>query len=126
MRCSFLMPGVLALVATAACGSDPPGVVYDVDVVVPGDANDVPDAKAPLDVEDAADASDAADATPVRMCQSNDDCTAPDLCANAQVCRNNRCITIGGAANCDDGIACTNDRCDESMGRCLHEADDAR
>ena len=33
---------------------------------------------------------------------------------------------LPGCANCDDGIACTIDRCDASTGTCLHTPDDSR
>ncbi len=61
-----------------------------------------------------------------RVCRTLDDCTGPDLCTNAQACRANRCVVVGGAAGCDDGVDCTNDTCDAEGGRCTHTADDGR
>ncbi len=125
MRNSFLMTGVIALMVSA-CGGGAQPTVPDTDAA-PNDVDDAtPDVvfDATPDVADVPDVPDVVDAG--RACASNDDCTAADLCTNAQICRNNRCITIGGAATCDDGIACTSDSCDATRGRCVHEADDMR
>ena len=47
-------------------------------------------------------------------CQDGDACTVSDQCQGG-VC------VAGVAANCDDGVACTNDRCDPALG-CVYEA----
>jgi hypothetical protein len=65
-------------------------------------------------------------ATDARSCRVDDDCTAPDLCTNAQRCMSGRCVVVGGAATCDDSVACTDDRCDPMMGRCQHVPNDMR
>ena len=105
--------GTLALLVVG-CGSEgnpaddaggidvmPDRVAPDVTTETPGDA---PDSSAP-------------------PCRTNDDCTAPDLCTNARVCQQGRCTLIGGMNACDDGVACTIDRCDAKRGRCVHTAD---
>jgi hypothetical protein len=61
-----------------------------------------------------------------RVCRTLDDCTGPDLCENAQSCVAHRCVVVGGSAGCDDGVACTDDTCDATGGRCAHSAVDAR
>ncbi|MEZ4407607.1 MAG: hypothetical protein R3A52_14180 [Polyangiales bacterium] len=120
--------------AVAACSGDPPAVIVD-DDVAPIDAGDLdagPMDAGPVDTGPAdtgrADASDApdvsADAGP--PCNTNDDCVSPDLCTNAQACRMGRCVVVGGPAACDDGYACTDDRCDAAAGRCVHTANDMR
>jgi len=75
---------------------------------------------------DAPDVPDVPDVPAGRMCRTNDDCTAPDLCTNGQVCRFNRCEVVGGTPSCDDSIACTDDRCDATAGRCAHAPNDMR
>ncbi|MBK6533479.1 MAG: hypothetical protein IPF99_28980 [Deltaproteobacteria bacterium] len=75
---------------------------------------------------DASDAADAPDVPAGRVCRTNDDCTAPDLCSNGQVCRFNRCVVVGGTPSCDDSVACTDDSCDATAGRCVHAPNDMR
>lgn len=65
-------------------------------------------------------------ATDARSCRVDDDCTAPDLCTNAQRCMSGRCVVVGGMAACDDSVACTDDRCNATMGRCEHVPNDMR
>ncbi len=113
---------LLALgVVVGACASSGDNVVDldagkkpDVQVVDAG----VKDTGTPVDV--------GVDVPPGRVCRINDDCTAPDLCSNSQVCRFNRCETVGGTPSCDDGVACTDDSCDASGGRCVHAPNDMR
>ena len=84
----------------------------------------------PVDTgEDAGSDAPTADAPDVpagRVCRTNDDCTSPDLCSNGQVCRFNRCVVVGGTPSCDDSIACTDDSCDATAGRCVHAPNDMR
>ncbi len=113
--------GVLAL--GCASGGDNNIVVDPDSGVVPtdlGSKKDVVD----VPVVDAPDVVDAADGGP--PCRTTDDCVAPDLCTNAQVCRFGRCVVTGGAATCDDQVACTDDRCDATAGRCVHAPNDMR
>ncbi len=48
-------------------------------------------------------------------------CEDGDLCSVLDVCRANRCQ--GEARRCDDGFACTVDRCDARTGACDHTDD---
>ncbi|MGB0715615.1 MAG: cohesin domain-containing protein, partial [Phycisphaerae bacterium] len=46
-------------------------------------------------------------------------------CNGAEVCGLLTDCVAGTAPNCDDGIACTQDRCDEDANACVHETDDS-
>ena len=129
-RTSFLtVLGVLA-VAAGACSNDgsvavidPDTGVVDTDAGTPNDlgaTDDIP--RAPEDVP----ADVAADVAMGAPCRTTADCTAPDFCTNAQVCRFGRCVVVGGPAQCNDQVQCTNDRCDPMRGGCVHEPDDMR
>ena len=59
-------------------------------------------------------------------CRTVDDCAGPDVCTNAQACRAGHCVVVGGPASCDDGVACTDDTCDATQGRCGHAPNDSR
>ena len=55
-------------------------------------------------------------------CRSDDDCN----CARSEVCRMGQCVAMPGAMLCTDPVACTDDRCNMTTGRCEHEPNDMR
>jgi hypothetical protein len=57
-------------------------------------------------------------------CVSDADCDNGLVCDGAERCQAGRCVR-GVALDCDDGVACTVDRCVEPSG-CEHVPDDAR
>jgi hypothetical protein len=59
-----------------------------------------------------------------RACTVNADCAEADFCENATGCIQGHCVELGGAPNCDDGIACTTDYCFPGPYGCVHEVYD--
>lgn len=59
----------------------------------------------------------------VARCTTAGDC-AIDLCTGQPECRSNTCV-YPARPRCDDGIDCTDDRCDPAQG-CVHEPRNAR
>jgi hypothetical protein len=53
-------------------------------------------------------------------------CNGAERCDPAAAGHDAAGCVAGPAMACDDGIACTIDRCDETMGGCVGEADDGR
>jgi hypothetical protein len=49
-------------------------------------------------------------------------CEDGDLCTGQDVCRGGVCV-VGGGRDCDDGLACTSERCDPALG-CVITPDD--
>lgn len=49
-------------------------------------------------------------------------CEDGDPCTTGSACTGGACA--GGAASCDDGLACTVDECDPGTGECAHAPDD--
>ena len=58
-------------------------------------------------------------------CTSNADCDDRDRCNGDETCSMGRCQP-GPPVTCDDGVACTIDRCDPATGACSAPTDDAR
>ena len=57
-------------------------------------------------------------------CSSDGDCDDGLFCNGQETCDNGTC-TAGAPMLCDDGIACTMDRCDEDSDSCVYETDDS-
>lgn len=100
-----------------ACGDD--GCGGDCGGCAPGEACAdgacVPDACAGVRC-DACSVCDAGRCVPLdegAHCEDGDRCTVVDACHAG------RCA--GEPRNCDDGFACTDDRCDARDGRCVHD-----
>lgn len=55
-------------------------------------------------------------------CAKDEDCDNGNSCDGVETCVGSRC-QAGEPIKCDDGIACTIDRCE--AGKCSHEADDS-
>ena len=72
----------------------------------------------------AGDTCDAAMGCGGRACSDDDHCADGDVCNGRESCEAGVCRT-GATPDCDDGIACTMDRCDTASGGCLNEATDA-
>jgi hypothetical protein len=63
---------------------------------------------------------------PVEMpCRDQHDCDNESLCDGIETCVDGVCVA-GEPIECDDGIACTADACDEYTGRCIHFHDHHR
>lgn len=54
------------------------------------------------------------------LCDDGQFCNGMEQCDAARGCR------PGPVVDCDDGLACTLDSCDDAAGQCEHRADDAR
>ena len=61
------------------------------------------------------------DGSPV--CMEDSECQDTSYCNGEEFCDDGVCKR-GARPSCDDGIACTTDRCSESLLRCVHEAPD--
>jgi hypothetical protein len=59
-----------------------------------------------------------------RPCDDNADCDDGSFCNGMESCVGMRCAT-SAAPSCNDGIACTTDRCDDVMGGCVNQPDDS-
>ncbi len=57
-------------------------------------------------------------------CITNGDCDDGLFCNGAETCSGGTC-QAGSAPNCNDGVACTNDSCNESTDSCDNTANDA-
>ncbi len=55
-----------------------------------------------------------------RECDDASDCDDGMLCNGRESCEAGQCQTLAPPM-CDDGVACTADRCDETAGGCVHE-----
>ncbi|MCP4601395.1 MAG: hypothetical protein GY847_12870 [Proteobacteria bacterium] len=69
------------------------------------------------DVEIRADGADP-------ICEVSLDCDDELYCNGAENCVDEACVP-GSAPNCDDGVTCTNDSCNEGTDSCDNVADDA-
>lgn len=58
-------------------------------------------------------------------CFTDVDCDDGQFCNGPEACTGGTCVA-GTAVNCNDGIACTIDRCVETTRSCAHAPDDAR
>lgn len=58
-------------------------------------------------------------------CTTNTDCDDHDLCNGTETCTMGRCLP-GTPRHCDDGVACTIDRCDPMTGNCAVTLDNSR
>ena len=89
------------------CGGDPP-----------------PSTAAPRDDQTAAGAGSGGSVTVVQVrCEQVDDCEDGQACNGLETCEAGFCKK-GEAVDCDDGVACTKDFCDQSSGDCSHAAPD--
>jgi hypothetical protein len=57
-------------------------------------------------------------------CADDTECDDGEFCNGAETCVANACVA-GTAINCNDGIACTVDSCDEALDDCDNTPDDA-
>jgi hypothetical protein len=57
-------------------------------------------------------------------CMVDDDCSDRVFCNGVERCAAGRCAA-GVAPTCDDGVACTTDRCDRALDRCVQLGPDA-
>jgi hypothetical protein len=103
------LPYVLALVALlAGCGRT--------ELEQPEDVRS-------FDVADVPDARDARDGdAPDVPCRINSDCDNGVFCDGPELCEAGRCRP-GLPVNCDDGVSCTADRCDEGTRLCVSTPD---
>eukprot|EP00899_Mesostigma_viride_P014244 jgi/Mesvir1/22820/Mv20082-RA.1 len=67
----------------------------------------------------------ASAATRPRTCNTNDDCSDGRFCNGVEICTSGTC-TNGTSPVCDDGISCTQDRCDEKRNKCVFTPKDVR
>ncbi len=108
-------------------GAGPQAEVYDsADEGLPGG---LPKAGSPLPVNTCADAADHlpvfADITVAAgNCFDDSDCSDGKTCNGVEICVAGVCQP-GTAADCDDGIACTLDRCDSISDSCEHTPRDS-
>eukprot|EP00899_Mesostigma_viride_P014246 jgi/Mesvir1/22822/Mv20084-RA.1 len=58
-------------------------------------------------------------------CAINSQCSDGLFCNGVELCVNGSCLA-GTPPVCDDGVACTFDRCDEGLNRCVYEPRDRR
>lgn len=82
---------------------------------------DIPDADAPdATVDGGAPDARAPDASApdAGTCASDSECSNASVCDGQERCEAGRCVA-GAALRCDDGVACTADRCDPTAG-CMH------
>ena len=56
----------------------------------------------------------------VDICTSHSECMNDSVCDGRELCVRGVCIE-GEPPSCNDGLACTLDRCDEAYGGCVHE-----
>jgi hypothetical protein len=121
--------------APSGCGGRTPLIVLP----PPSEASVVdtarPDVPAPVDAQVEAEASadvaeedvpvdtapDTADAP--QPCMAATDCTETTFCKPSATCGpSGTCVYA--ARDCDDGVACTNDQCNEDAMKCVHAPDD--
>ncbi len=58
-------------------------------------------------------------------CTSDDACDNGIFCDGAETCDDFGVCRPATGRDCDDGLACTSDHCDESLGTCVHEPNDS-
>jgi hypothetical protein len=108
------LAGGLALAVGAACGSRTE--LY----VAPPDAaaiDGAPPTDAPVDA--------GPDVHEGMACRTDADCADHRYCTASAKCDPTRgCVLT--PRNCDDGVGCTNDTCDEKKKSCDHQADDTK
>ena len=63
-----------------------------------------------------------AEATDECWCASDDDCDDGSFCTGVETCVDLQCVS-GAAPNCDDGLSCTIDTCDDVAGECVNAVD---
>ena len=83
------------------------------------------DPEPPVDGD--ADIEDDADVTvcdPAEECCSAADCTDGIFCNGVERCVEGEC-ELGEPIDCDDGLACTTDECDEYSNLCVYEPDNS-
>lgn len=61
------------------------------------------------------------ESTDTCVCDDNGDCSDGQYCNGAEVCNAGSC-QAGTAPNCNDGVACTTDSCNEGTDSCNHVA----
>ncbi len=61
-----------------------------------------------------------------RDCANNADCDDGLFCNGEETCSPDGTCKDGDAPECSDAVACTEDQCDESVDRCVHEPKDER
>jgi hypothetical protein len=67
---------------------------------------------------------DPVDGCPPRVCAADGECADGVICNGAELCTDMACAA-GSPIDCNDGIACTSDRCDEAArGDCVHTTRD--
>ncbi|MCZ7681702.1 MAG: putative metal-binding motif-containing protein [Sandaracinaceae bacterium] len=57
-------------------------------------------------------------------CTGDEECDDGRWCTGTEVCEMERCVSVS-PPDCDDGIACTVDGCDDDVEACTHEATDS-
>ncbi len=82
---------------------------------------DVPDVDVPVDVPD--DNPDTPDVLP--PCSSSAACDDGRFCNGREQCLNGQC-SPGVPLNCDDGVDCTTDQCDDAAQACRNSPDASR
>ncbi len=70
------------------------------------------------------DVCDPVDGCGGRPCDDNADCDDGSFCNGMETCVAMHCAT-SPAPSCNDGIACTADRCDDVTGSCVNSPDDS-
>ncbi len=115
MRSLRLPPLIASLFALAVCGSFGCGrTPLDLPEDDSGVAGDVP-----------LDRSDTPVPFPDRPCQANADCLDGLFCNGEERCVGGFCQP-GARLNCDDGVSCTVDTCEESSRACVNRPDNSR
>jgi hypothetical protein len=59
-----------------------------------------------------------------RQCSADSDCDDGRYCNGEESCNNGRCVT-GSRVDCNDGVSCTMDRCNEVRDMCVRIANDS-
>jgi subtilisin family serine protease len=59
----------------------------------------------------------------ISPCTTNGDCDDGQYCNGSETCNGGTCSS-GTAVNCDDGVACTDDSCDEGSDSCVNSSND--
>jgi hypothetical protein len=57
-------------------------------------------------------------------CSMDSECDDGNACNGAETCNGTYCV-YGMPMNCDDGVSCTNDSCDDQTGACLNTPNDS-
>lgn len=53
-------------------------------------------------------------------CTVDFDCNDACFCNGLEACLGGRCVAAESPIDCDDGVDCSEDRCDEEEDRCVH------